>query len=48
MGMTTNYEIMAKMSRGIINGKDPVSKAITDKFRTVSFFLNLINLYKSI
>jgi hypothetical protein len=36
-GMTTMCEIMAKMSRGTINAQDPVSKAVTDKFRTVSF-----------
>ena len=39
MGMTTMCEIMAKMSRGTINAQDPVSKAVTDKFRTVSFIL---------
>ena len=37
MGMTTMCEIMAKMSRGTINSQDPVSKAVTDKFRTVDF-----------
>lgn len=34
-GMTTMVEIMAKMSRGTITANDPVSKAVTDKFRTV-------------
>lgn len=30
-------EIMARMSRGTISAQDPVSKAVTDKFRTVNF-----------
>lgn len=38
MGMVTMCEIMAKMSRGIINGQDPVSKAVTNKFITVKTF----------
>ncbi len=38
-GMTTMCEIMAKMSRGSINAQDPVSKAVTDKFRTVGLIL---------
>jgi hypothetical protein len=47
MGMTTMCEIMAKMSRGTINAEDPISKAVTDKFRTVDFvlfFLDFTNL----
>ncbi len=36
--MTTMCEIMAKMSRGTINAQDPISKAVTDKFRTVNCF----------
>ncbi len=45
-GMTTMCEIMAKMSRGTINAQDPVSKAVTDKFRTVSFVF--LRFYKSL
>jgi hypothetical protein len=49
MGMTTMCEIMAKMSRGTINAQDPVSKAVTDKFRTVNFnFLLFFECYKLI
>jgi hypothetical protein len=39
MGMTTMCEIMAKMSRGTINAQDSISKAVTDKFRTVNLIL---------
>jgi hypothetical protein len=39
VGMTTMCEIMAKMSRGTVNAQDPISKAVTDKFRTVSLVL---------
>jgi len=35
VGMTTMCEIMAKMSRGNVSAQDPISKVITDKFRTV-------------
>lgn len=35
VGMATMCEIMAKMSRGNINAEDPISKAVTDKFRAV-------------
>jgi hypothetical protein len=45
IGMTTMCEIMAKMSRGNINVQDPISKAVTDKFRTVS--LNFFHSDKS-
>ena len=48
MGMTTMCEIMAKMSRGTINAQDSVSKAVTDKFRTVDFSYKLIIFYKSL
>lgn len=43
-GMTTMCEIMAKMSRGIINAQDTVSKAVTDKFRTVQLDDSLAKL----
>jgi hypothetical protein len=42
MGMTTMCDIMAKMSRGIVNVNDAVSKAVTDKFITVASFLDRI------
>ncbi|CAF0862533.1 unnamed protein product [Adineta steineri] len=44
MGMTTMSEIMAKMSRGTIKAEDPVSKAVTDKFRTVQLDDSLAKL----
>jgi hypothetical protein len=45
VGMTTMCEIMARMSRGTVNAQDPISKAVTDKFRTVSLILiDLINI----
>jgi cystathionine beta-synthase len=44
MGMTTMCEIMAKMSRGTINAQDPISKAVTDKFRTIQLDDSLAKL----
>ncbi|CAF1440280.1 unnamed protein product [Rotaria sordida] len=44
VGMTTMCEIMAKMSRGTINAQDQVSKAVTDKFRTVQLNDSLAKL----
>ncbi|CAF5195048.1 unnamed protein product, partial [Rotaria magnacalcarata] len=44
VGMTTMYEIMAKMSRSTVNAQDPVSKAVTDKFRTVQLNDSLAKL----
>ncbi|CAF3739983.1 unnamed protein product [Rotaria sp. Silwood1] len=44
VGMTTLCEIMAKMSRGTINAQDQVSKAVTDKFRTVQLNDSLAKL----
>ncbi|CAF4016313.1 unnamed protein product [Rotaria sp. Silwood1] len=44
MGMTTMCEIMAKMSHTTIYAQDPVSKAMTDKFRTVKLDDNLAKL----
>ncbi|UJR15887.1 hypothetical protein I4U23_002812 [Adineta vaga] len=43
-GMTTMCEIMAKMSRATICAQDPVSKTITDKFRTVQLDDSLAKL----
>jgi len=45
MGMATMCEIMAKMSRGTMNAQDPVSKAVTDKFRTVNFLDRIVLLF---
>jgi hypothetical protein len=45
MGMATMCEIMAKMSRGTMNAQDPVSKAVTDKFRTVNFLDRIFLLF---
>ncbi|CAF0846666.1 unnamed protein product [Rotaria sp. Silwood1] len=44
IGMTTMCEIMAKMSRGTVNAQDQVSKAVTDKFRTVQLNDSLAKL----
>jgi len=44
VGMTTMCEIMAKMSRGNVSAQDPISKVITDKFRTVQLDDSLAKL----
>ncbi|CAF0793257.1 unnamed protein product [Adineta steineri] len=44
MGVTTMYEIMAKMSCGTINAQDSVSKVVTDQFQTVQLDDNLAKL----
>lgn len=43
-GMTTMYEIISKMSRGVVSADDLVSKAVTDKFRTVNLDDSLAKL----